>query len=331
MVERQPSKLYMRVRFPSLAPMKKIAVIGGGVIGQYISWKLSEAGYDVSVFDYRKKEYLKDKSCSVLVSERIKDFIPITDDTIENTIEFCDINFPRRKTTLKFNPKHLALDKEKLMNTLLELNKKSGTRFFFETKIKRIPKGFDLIVGCDGADSTVRKILGLKNPKMRIGVQWFLNQKDSSKTTETFLRKGGFAWRIPRGEKIECGFFGDSEERGEDMRGALIPIPGCPFINAGLIFSNKDNVALCGDAMGLTKPWSGGGIIWGLYSADILIKNFPDFKRYKKEVIRFFWWKILIGKILNNLVHFFGRYFPYIIPKKIDYDNDFSVAFRSKK
>ena len=63
--------------------MKKVAVIGGGVIGQYISWKLSRTGYSVSVFDYRKKECLKDKACSVLVSERIKDFIPITDDIIE--------------------------------------------------------------------------------------------------------------------------------------------------------------------------------------------------------------------------------------------------------
>jgi len=164
-----------------------------------------------------------------------------------------------------------------------------------------------------------------------MGVQWCLNQKNYSKTTETFLRKNGFAWRIPRGEKIECGFFGDSDERGDDMKGALIPVPGFPFINAGLIFSNKDNVALCRDAMGLTKPWSGGGIIWGLYSADMLVKNFPNFKKYKKEVIGFFWWKILIGKILNNLVHFLGVYFPYVIPKKIYYDNDFSVAFRGKK
>lgn len=331
MVERQPSKLYMRVRFPSLAPMKKVAVVGGGVIGQYISWKLSEAGYDVSVFDYRKKEYLKDKSCSVLVSERIKDFIPITNDIIENTIEYCDINFSKGKTTLQFNPCHLALNKEKLMNLLLKLNNESGTRFFFETRIRKIPKGFDYIIGCDGADSTIRKLMNLKAPQLKMGVQWFLNQKDESKTTETFLRKNGFAWRIPRGDNIECGFFGQSEERGDDMKGALIPSPRFPLINAGLIFSNQDNVVLCGDSMGLTKPWSGGGIIWNLYASDILINNFPNFKKYKKEVIKFFWWKILKGKILNAIVHFLGRYFPYIIPRKIRYDNDFSVAFTSEK
>lgn len=331
MAERQPSKLYMRVRFPSLAPMKKVAVIGGGVIGQYISWKLSRTGYSVSVFDYRKKECLKDKACSVLVSERIKDFIPITDDIIENTIEYCDIHFSKGKTTLQFNPPHLALNKEKLMNLLLELNEKSGTKFFFETRIKCIPKGFDYIIGCDGANSTIRKLLKLRDPKLKLGTQWFLDQKDESRTTETFLRKDGFAWRIPRGDNIECGFFGESTERRKDMLGALIPVPGFPLIDAGLIFSNEDNIALCGDAMGLTKPWSGGGIIWNLYAADMLIINFPNFKQYKKEVIQFFWWKILKGKILNSLVNFFGRYFPYIIPKKIKYDNDFSVAFTSKK
>ena len=130
-------------------------------------------------------------------------------------------------------------------------------------------------------------MLKLRDPKLKLGTQWFLDQKDESRTTETFLRKDGFAWRIPRGQNIECGFFGESTERGKDMLGALIPVPGFPLIDAGLIFSNEDNIALCGDAMGLTKPWSGGGI--------------------------------------------FGRYFPYIIPKKIKYDNDFSVAFTSKK
>ncbi|MFA5228309.1 MAG: hypothetical protein WC446_00915 [Candidatus Paceibacterota bacterium] len=311
--------------------MKKVAVVGGGVIGQYISWKLSGAGYDVSVFDYRKKENLKDKSCSVLVSERIKDFIPITDDIIENTINYCDINFHKRKTTLRFNPSHLALDKEKLMNLLLELNKESGTSFFFETRIKEIPKGFDYVVGCDGADSIIRKLMNLKSPQIKIGVQWLINTKDNSKTTETFLKNDGFSWRIPRGKNIECGFFGKSEERGENMKGALIPSPRCPLINAGLIFSNIDNVVLCGDSMGLTKPWSGGGIIWNLYAANMLIKNFPDFKKYKKDIVKFFWWKILKGKVLNWIVHFLGRYFPYIIPRRINYDNDFSVAFTSKK
>ncbi len=309
MVERQPSKLYTRVRFPSLAPMRKVAVVGGGVIGQYIAWKLSEAGDDVSVFDYRKKEYLKDKACSVLVSERIRDFIPITDEIVENTIEYCDIHFSKGKTTLQFSPRHLALNKEKLMKLLLKLNNESGTKFFFGTRIREIPQGFDYVIGCDGADSTIRKLMNLKAPQMKVGVQWFLNQEDRSKTTETFMSENGFAWRIPRGNSVEYGSFGEDKERRENMKGALIPSPGFPLIDAGLIFSNQDNIVLCGDAMGLTKPWSGGGIIWNLYAANILINNFPDFKKYKKEVIKFFWWKILKGKISNTAVHFLGNIF----------------------
>ena len=331
MVERQPSKLYMRVRFPSLAPMKslKVAIIGGGVIGQYISWKLSSLGHSVSIFDYRKEEHLKDKSCSVLVSERIKDFIPLNENHIENTIESCTINFPKRRVLLNFFPKHLALNKERLMETFLNLNKKSGTSFFFEKSIKELPKDFDIIIGCDGANSIVRKSLGLKSPKMKIGVQWFNEEEDFSHVTQTFPHSQGFSWRIPRGKKVECGSFGDPSKKGES--GALIPSPGFPLLNAGLIFSNKENIALCGDSMGLTKPWSGGGIIWNLYAADILIKNFPNFKKYKKEVIKYFWWKILKGKILNHLVYFLGYNFPYLLPREIDYDNDSSVAFKIKK
>ncbi|MFA7134161.1 MAG: hypothetical protein WC122_04260 [archaeon] len=322
----------MRVRFPSLAPMKslKVAVIGGGVIGQYISWKLSSAGHSVCVFDYRKEECLKDKACSVLVSERIKDFIPISDEHIENIIDTCIINFPKKKIELNFSPKHLALNKEKLMKTFLDLNRESGTKFFFEQNIKELPKGFDIIIGCDGANSTVRKIMGLPSPIMKVGVQWFLDQKENSNITQTFPESNGFSWRIPKGERVECGYFGESvKEKGTS--GALIPSPRCPLINAGLIFSNRDDIALCGDSMGLTKPWSGGGIIWNLYAADILINNFPDFKKYKKEVISFFWWKILKGKISNSIVYFLGKNFPYIIPSRIRYDNDFSVALMLKK
>jgi flavin-dependent dehydrogenase len=308
----------------------KVAVIGGGVIGQYVSWKLSSLGHNVSVFDYRKEECLKDKACSVLVSERIKDFIPIDNSHIENIIDVCEINFPKKKIRLNFSPKHLALNKEKLMETFLDLNKKSGTKFFFEKNIKELPKGFDIIIGCDGANSIVRKSLGLKDPKMKMGAQWFLNEKDNSNITETFPGRNSFSWRIPKGERVECGSFGGNVKK-KRMKGAMIPSPGFPLINAGLIFSNKENVVLCGDSMGLTKPWSGGGIIWNLYAADILIKNFPDFKKYKKEVIGFFGWKILKGKILNSMVYFLGRNFPYIIPSKIKYDNDFSVAFRLKK
>jgi len=315
-------------------------------MGLYISWKLSEKGHDVSVFDKRKEERLGEKACSSLVSERIKQFIPISNDCVENVIDSCVISFKKKKVKLDFLPKHLALNKDKLMQILLDLNKKNGTKLFFEKEIKELPSGFDRIIGCDGALSITRKLLNLNNPKMRMGVQIISNKEDYSNTTETFSKKGGFSWKIPKGKTIEFGVLGEEsaieikkiikqENLDEkDIRGALVPQPGCFLKDAGLIFPKEENITLCGDASGLVKPWSGGGIIWGLHAADILIKTFPDFKEYKRQTVSFFRFKILKGQISNFLVQILGKYFPYIIPKQITYDNDFpslSVAFRVKK
>lgn len=317
----------------------KVAIVGGGVMGLYISWKLAEAGHDVSLFDKKKEDTLGHKCCSALVSERIKQFVPLTEECIENEITSCVINFPKGKVKLNFNPKHLALNRETLISILLDLNKKVGTKIILGQEIRRVPQGFDRVIGCDGAFSIIRRSLGLKDPVIKNGVQAYSLIKDNSKTTETYTFSDlfGFCWKIPKRDKIEYGALGSQSavkrkidqilvikgvER-DSLCAAAVPCPHFPLINAGLIFPKEKNVTLCGDAMGLTKPWSGGGIIWGLHAADILIKTFPDFRKYRKETVRFFWFKILKGQISNWLVQTIGKTFTGIIPKEMTYDNDF--------
>jgi len=308
-------------------------------MGLYISWKLSEMGHDVSLFDRKKEDALGKKCCSTLVSERIKQFIPITGKCIENKISSCVINFPRGKVKLNFKPHHLALNRETLISILLDLNKKTGTRIILGQEIKKVPQGFDRIIGCDGAFSVIRRSLNLPDPKIKNGVQAYSLIKNNSNITETFTDSSifGFCWKIPKGDKIEYGALGNQLEvknktdkilgikgvERDSFSAAAIPCPKFSLFNAGLIFPKEKYITLCGDAMGLTKPWSGGGIIWGLYAADILIKTFPDFKKYKKETIRFFKFKILKGQISNYLVQTVGKIFTNIIPKEMTYDNDF--------
>ena len=88
-------------------------------------------------------------------------------------------------------------------------------------------------------------------------------------------------------------------------------------------FHKFENITLCGDSSGLTKPWSGGGLIWQLTMADILIKHFPDFQGYQKEVSKFFKGKIQRGKFITSLVYFLGNNFSFILPSNVLIDNDF--------
>jgi flavin-dependent dehydrogenase len=322
----------------------KIAIIGGGLIGFYLAWKLSEQGHNVSVFDKKKENEIGKKVCSALFSERIKDFIPGSEKCVKNKINGCIINFSKKKIRLEFSPSHLVMDRERLSKILMDLAKKSGAQIFFDQEIDRLPIGFDYIIGCDGAGSTVRRLLNLPDPKIALGAQVFSQKRDNSNHVFTHPIRNGFCWKIPTGDCVEYGIMdspasveksfkdflkNEQIDSREKIFSAAIPQPGSVLKDAGLIFPKEKNITLCGDASGLTKPWSGGGVIWGLTQADILLKTFPDFEEYKKQAVKRFRWLVLKGQISKKMVYFMGNYFPYLIPSELTYDNDFPSLFKS--
>jgi len=205
---------------------------------------------------------------------------------------------------------------------------------------------FERVIGCDGANSVVRKNLGLPDSNCRLAIQGFIPKSDNSNPEaeqsryeagfmETWPVKTGFLWKIPRGGEIEYGAIGSvslakkefedflfhlqkSAENGSpltDLKAALVP--------QGLLLPKDKNVTLCGDAAGLTKPWSGGGVIWGLTAAELLLKNFPDFLKYKKAVKKFFLPKITFSKTATKIFYFLGFNIPWILPKNIKIESDF--------
>ena len=78
----------------------------------------------------------------------------------------------------------------------------------------------------------------------------------------------------------------------------------------------SNDITLGGDAAGFIKPWSGGGIIWSLKAADVLIEHFPDFLEYKKAALTFFWAKNLKRKNDNKFSLFFRKKFSLSFAKK---------------
>jgi len=177
----------------------------------------------------------------------------------------------------------------------------------------------------------------LKDPKFYLGIQGFiLNPQPKfgggENFVETWPTNNGFIWKIPRGkEGIEYGIIekpGEAKKlldnflegkniQLESLNSALIP--------QGLIIPENSKITLCGDAAGLTKPWSGGGVVWSLIAADILLKNFPDFLKYQKEMKKFFLPKIISSKMAKISVYFFGFNFPCILPKEIRIEGDFLI------
>jgi flavin-dependent dehydrogenase len=136
-----------------------------------------------------------------------------------------------------------------------------------------------MVAGCDGPQSRVRSALDLPEPgELLHGVLGFDPDADAQDYVDVHLTVPRFfAWRIPRGDAgVEYGLAappgGDVSARFDefiDAYGAtidkrcsgLIPI-GTPNRVTG------SRSFLIGDAAAQTKPFTGGGILYGMTAAD---------------------------------------------------------------
>ena len=312
----------------------KVAIVGAGINGLYLAWKLAEKGHQVTVFE--KREKIGKEVCSGLFSEKILEFIPQSKNLIQNEIKSVLIHFPRRTLKIKFAKKFLVMNHFELDNLVANLARKYGVQILTENNVTKqdlviLQNSFDRIIGCDGALSEVRKNLGLKKPQFRLGIQGFMTENPPGDLVEAWPVKDGFVWKIPRRNAAEYGIISSLAEakkifddfcqknnlKLQDIKSALIP--------QGLILPKGAKITLCGDATGLTKPWSGGGVTWELMATDILLKNFPDFIKYKKAVENFFSLKILFSKAVTRLVYFLGFEIPWFLPKEFKIEGDFLI------
>jgi len=141
-----------------------------------------------------------------------------------------------------------------------------------------------MVAGCDGPRSRVRAELGLPDPDEFLhGVLAFDPEPDAEDFVDVHLTVPGFfAWRIPRGAAgVEYGLAGTPDETGDVARrfdafvaeygvadriehrcSGLIPIGPPDRVTT-------DRGFLLGDAAGMTKPFTGGGILYGMTAADV--------------------------------------------------------------
>ncbi len=292
----------------------RIAIIGGGINGLYLANKLVLKGHQITIFE-RKDEIGKNIICSGLFSQKIINFIPESKNLIKNRIDYVNIHFPKKKIKVNFSQPFFVIDHDQLDKLLAKEALKRGVKIVLNSSIEELPVSFDKIIGCDGAHSVIRKKLNLKNPKLRLGTLKIIPQKALANYVDVWPCKTGFSWKIPRGDSLEVGQIAKVNEIKIQSKSKIIP--------EGVILPKDKNITLCGDSAGLTKPWSGGGVIWGFYAADKLIETFPDFLKYRRKVKRFFLIKTLMAKTIMKLVYFFGFRAPWLLPKEKTIESDF--------
>lgn len=323
----------------------QIGIVGCGVIGAYLGSKLSK-NHNVTILEQRNK--IGKESCSGLISERLWDFIPSNKKIVQCSIETADLCFPKRTIKLCFTPKMLVVDRPKLDRFVANLALENGAQILKNHKVLKIfyhrksrpqlsymHKGrrylsqYDFIIGCDGPMSLVRQEMGLGNIRNRLGI--LCHKRGRVDRLTIWPLKNGFKWCIPRRDDTEYGVLERPEIAKKEFKklckkfniktkkiySGLVP--------QGLVSESKDSLALCGDAAGLTKPWSGGGVIWGLTAADMLLGTFPDSKKYSRELEKFFAPKIFFSKLTTRLIISLGFSLPQLIPKESPFDGDWLV------
>lgn len=310
----------------------KIAIIGAGACGLYLAKNLAAQKHHVTVFE--KKKIIGKACCSGLFSARLFQFAPEAAALAANKINSAIINFGKKSVKLRFGQPFFVIEHAQLDLLLAAQAVQAGAvvrvgQTIDRGKLDVIVREYDRVIGSDGALSATRQYLKLPDPVFMLGIQGLEKKRDHADFVETWATQNGFLWKIPRGENIEWGimekpktarklFDGFIAKKGikiENLKSAVIP--------QGLIIPENSKITLCGDASGLTKPWSGGGVIWNLAQAGILLKNFPDFLEYRKDALRFFSLKISLGKFAKTVAYAAGFKLSWLLPAKFKLDGDF--------
>ena len=361
----------------------EIVIVGAGPAGCYTAQLLKKYGFKTRIIE-EHREVGKPVRCAGLVGRQVFEntLLPLSESSIINRINgalFCyrDDNFQIKREGVAY-----VVDREKFDKNLsrgLEVEcgkklieiKKEGSGYILKTEVEDIYA--DLVIGADGASSQVRKFININRNngkddkkdkkrdrvKLYAGVQYRIKldkELTSPSITQVHLREGipFFIWIIPEGDNIiRLGVISkncckDLEQFMEDFRvkGEIIEKLAGIFL-LGLTQNFYKNIALVGDAACQVKPLTGGGIYYGLKSAELLAECVREGKlgEYDKRLKKKFGREIKFGlkgrqvyeKLNNNELEEIFLIFKKnagFIEKMADFENHskiFIEAFKNPK
>jgi geranylgeranyl reductase family protein len=307
--------------------MYDFVVVGAGPAGSRFARSAAEGGHQVLVLE--SGEIGRPLACSGHVSLDIWDFVPdgARSDLLQNEIYGARFHlggadskaYPFYKDEVVSN----AIDRVGLDETLAAAARKAGadvrdghTVTAVDEKSDRVdvtasgPDGVEtfeakIVAGADGPRSKVRSEVGLPDPdELLHGVLGFDVEPDDEDFVDVHLTVPRFfAWRIPRGDAgVEYGL---AVAPGDDAPGrfdALLEEYGVTLdkrCSGGIPIGPPDRTVgkrsvLIGDAAGQTKPFTGGGILYGMRAADVAAREIdpdspdtlPNYERAWRDELR---------------------------------------------
>ncbi len=295
--------------------MRDLVVVGAGPAGSNLAKRFAEKDSDVLVIE-QSEEVGKPLACSGHVSPDIWDFVPEAErERLEqNRIRGARFHPSGSKEYRFYRQETVShcIDRVELDKVKAEEAERTGVEYrlgekvvdvkekkrYVEVTTDKAEYRARMVAGCDGAGSTVRSRLSMPEPDhFYQGILCFSEEQDGSDFVDVYLDVPEFfGWRIPRTDSVEYGAAVPEGENpvdwleevtgkhgiqgGEHCAGA-IPIGPPPTTTSRRAF-------LVGDAAAQTKPFTGGGILYGMRASEIAASNIDvsdpsTLKRYERE------------------------------------------------
>jgi electron-transferring-flavoprotein dehydrogenase len=290
--------------------MYDFAVVGVGPAGARFARRAAEAGYDVVAFE--KGTVGTPLACSGHVSTDIWDHVPdgAKSRLLQNRVYGANfrVGGPNARAYPFYKREEVSnvVDRVELDRTLAECARDAGADVRERHTVTGIEERRDrveltvsaggetltveakMVAGCDGPVSRVRRAVGLPEPAETLhGVLAFDDAPDDGDFVDVHLTVPRFfAWRIPRGDAgVEYGLAAPPGAEVNEMFDALTAAYGVEtdrFCSGAIPIGPPDRVAtrrvfLVGDAAAQTKPFTGGGILYGMTAADRAVETIsPD-------------------------------------------------------
>lgn len=291
--------------------MRDVIVVGAGPSGSYASYSLSRRGYDVLNLE-EHLEVGKPVECTGLVSERVTHMVRTKSEV--NTVTGAHVIFPNgERIHVKKREKTIVLDRDSFDKDCAAQSIGAGTDLCIGSRVKSVKvtdqyasvtyrENGDLkeertlaVIGADGINSRVRRdLFPSRTSRIVSGYQvdsaHRLEDQDSVEVyVGSRVSRGFFGWATPAGNITRIGVgarggaslkyfrnlnskFGDNKILG--INGGAIPI-------SYLRKTYANRAMLVGDAAGIVKPLSGGGIYTGMVSGSHAADAFD--RAYERE------------------------------------------------
>ncbi|MEM0149629.1 MAG: NAD(P)/FAD-dependent oxidoreductase [Candidatus Micrarchaeaceae archaeon] len=319
---------------------KSICIIGAGVIGLVLAKALATSGIDTDVYESKTNVSDGAEKASGIVSKVGLEHIGIAyKGSVINQLRGAIIHSNKERLVIEAkDTKAYVIDRGKYVEECLSEAKRAGAEIYMHTRfsqtdILRLKNQYDVVVGADGAVSTVANTFGfppINSYVLTYKAEYADAAIGESDIVELFfdnsLTHNFFGWAVPYGPHVvELGLGVDSKYK-KNSNAVFDGFKSKPIIadmlSAAKFMSGhasiipldvrqktvKDNVLLVGDAAGQTKATTGGGIVFGSGCATIAadsiikyIKRGDPLRGYERSWRKKYGFEIMLHKKIHSL------------------------------